>query len=54
MYTRTSVASEDVNTRENWDGIKGEYVNTQDTMLTIQFELLTTMLKSERKAYHLF
>ena len=45
VYTRTFVAAEDVSTRENWDGVKGEYVNTQETMITIQFELLTTIVE---------
>ena len=35
VYTRTFVAAEDVSTRENWDGLAGEYVNTQETMITI-------------------
>ena len=35
VYTRTFVAAEDVSTRENWDGILGEYKNTQETMITI-------------------
>ena len=53
VYTRTFVAAEDVSTRENWDGILGEYINTQETMLTIQFELLTTIVEQKRTAYNL-
>ena len=53
VYTRTFVAAEDVSTRENWDGVIGEYVNTGDTMLTIQFQLLTTVVNQKRTAYNL-
>ena len=53
IYTTTSVASEDVSTREYWDGIKGEYVNSQETMISINFELLTTISEQKRTAYSL-
>lgn len=45
--------SEDVTTREYWDGVRGEYVNSQESMLTISFELVTTINVSRRTAYSL-
>ena len=36
------VVSEDVVTREYWDGELGEYKNTKESMISISFELLTT------------
>ena len=38
-------------TREYWDGIKGEYINSQETMISINFMLLSTKAKSERTVY---
>ena len=40
-------------TREYWDGRKGDYVNTQESMLTINFELVNTMIESTRTDYSL-
>ena len=50
-FTKTQVASEDVVTREYWDGVKGEYVNSQETMISINFVLLTTRSESKRQVY---
>ena len=38
-------------TREYWDGVKGEYVNSQETMISINFVLLTTRSESKRQVY---
>ena len=51
--SKTTVVSEDVVTREHWDGRKGDYVNTQESMLTINFELVNTMIESTRTDYSL-
>ena len=40
--TTVSVVSEDVATREYWDSGKQEFVNTQESMLTINFALVNT------------
>ena len=40
-------------TREKWDGDLGEYVNTGETMLTINFELLNMVAETERTAYNI-
>ena len=51
--SKTTIVSEDVVTREYWDGRKGDYVNTQESMLTINFELVNTMIESTRTDYSL-
>ena len=53
IFTRALVVSEDVTTREYWDGNKGEYINSQESMLTINLELLTTINETKRTAYSL-
>ena len=40
--TKFNVVSEDVVTREYWDGKAGEYLNTKESMISVNFELLTT------------
>ena len=53
LLTKAQVVGEDVMTREHWDGTRGEYVNTQESMLTISFELITTISETKRTAYSL-
>ena len=40
-------------TRENWDGAKGEYVNSKESMLSISFELLNSISTQKKTAYSL-
>ena len=47
------MASEDLVTREKWDGTIGEYVNTGETMLSINIELLTMVVEQSRTAYNI-
>ena len=49
--TKFNVVSEDVVTREYWDGKAGEYLNTKESMISVNFELLTTNSVQKRNAY---
>lgn len=41
-FPQTRIQFEDISTREYWDGDAQEYVNTQESMLTIKIGLETT------------
>jgi len=53
IMSQMSIVSEDVVTREYWDDKKAEYVNTQESMLTINFELQNTLMEQTRTNYSL-
>ena len=53
IMSQMSIVSEDVVTREYWDDKKAEYVNTQESMLTINFELQNTLIEQTRTNYSL-
>ena len=51
--TKTNVVSDDVFTRIYWDENIQGYVNTQESMVSINFQLLSSKQVNERTVYSL-